>query len=75
MFKKLFPNALFGCLTLFAAQQNTKPGQNSKTAQEYTKETGHFTVGVYGGGGGFGVSNFRQTGTIFYPASSGGTRV
>jgi len=73
MLKKLFPNALFGCLTLFAAQQNTKAGQNSKTPQDDTQETGHFYVGVFGGGGGFGVSNFRQTGTIFYPASSGGT--
>jgi hypothetical protein len=71
MFKKLFPNALFGCLTLFAAQ-NTKTGQNSKTVQEDTEETGHFTVGVFGGGGGFGVSNFRQT---FIPLHREGQRV
>ncbi|MBM3195895.1 MAG: hypothetical protein FJZ62_04040 [Chlamydiae bacterium] len=67
MFKKVLPFIALSCISLFGAKET-----KSSTAEQ-SEDTGHFYAGVFGGGGGFGISNFRQTGTVFFPAASGGT--
>ncbi|MFZ4673295.1 MAG: hypothetical protein ACOYL1_02995 [Chlamydiia bacterium] len=70
MFKRVLPFMVLCCIPLFGAKHTN----NSKaTDNESSEDCGNFYAGIFGGGGGFGISNFRQTGTIFFPAASGGT--
>lgn len=66
MIKKVLPYVALSCISLFGAK-------DAKPITDSPEETGNFYAGVFGGGGGFGVSNFEQTGTIFFPAASGNT--
>jgi opacity protein-like surface antigen len=74
MMRNIFKVAAFFSVSLgLHAAEGAKKDKNPPKQTENNEENGRFYTGVFGGGGGFSVSNFTQSATKYSPPSEGGT--